>query len=319
VKAGLVAGSCLALLAGSACAQAPVQIALRPQVRLAGDSVTLGDVATVSSTDLRAVRTLVDLRVGRAPAPGDSAILYRAALAGWVPHRTGLAASTLQWSGPQAAQVIAAAQRVGGDEIAAAAESALRDWLATQSGRSEVELLDAPRDVAAPDGPLRLQPRSLAHMGLHTRMLVWVEIWAGERFVRVVPVAFRVSAWRELATAARPISAGMPLGAGAVELQEVDVAARGTGLAGVGTPGLRSRHALQVGALLRVRDVEAMPAVQRGHWASLFSGQGMVRSEARVEVLQDGRLGQSVRVRQPGAASAVTARVTAPGQLEIEP
>ncbi|MDB5858710.1 MAG: hypothetical protein JWQ76_2399, partial [Ramlibacter sp.] len=33
--------------------------------------------------------------------------------------------------------------------------------------------------------------------------------------------------------------------------------------------------------------------------------------------LQDGRLGDSVRVRQQGAAGGVIARVTGPGQLEL--
>lgn len=318
MKSVLFLGAWLAAVAGCACAQAEVRIALRPEVRLAGGSVTLGDVATISSTDLGAVRTLVDLRIGRVPAPGDTAIVYRATLAGWVRQRSGLAEESVHWSGPPAAQVVAAARLVSGDEIAAAAESALRDWLAGQPGRSEIALLNPPRDVTAPDGALRLQPRSLAHVGLHARMLVWVEIWAGDRFVRVVPVSFRVSAWRELATVVLPIAAGMPLGHRDVASQEVDVAARGIGLAAAGTQGLRSRHALQPGDLLRARDVEAAPAVQRGHWASLLSGQGVVRSQARVEVLQDGRLGQSVRVRQPGAASAVLARVTAPGQLEVE-
>jgi flagella basal body P-ring formation protein FlgA len=60
-----------------------------------------------------------------------------------------------------------------------------------------------------------------------------------------------------------------------------------------------------------------MPIVQRGQWASLRSGSGAVSLEARVEVLQDGRLGDSIRVRQQGAAAGVIARVTGPGQLEL--
>ena len=62
---------------------------------------------------------------------------------------------------------------------------------------------------------------------------------------------------------------------------------------------------------------DAMPAVQRGQWASLRSGAGAVLSEARVEVLQDGRLGGKVRVRQAGAKGGVIARVTGPGQVEV--
>ena len=41
--------------------------------------------------------------------------------------------------------------------------------------------------------------------------------------------------------------------------------------------------------------------------------------ESRVEVLQDGHPGQRVRVRQPGGAGLVMARVVGRGELELAP
>ena len=46
---------------------------------------------------------------------------------------------------------------------------------------------------------------------------------------------------------------------------------------------------------------------------------GDVTVESRVEVLQDGRKGQLVRVKVPGAGGEVVARVTGPGQVEVQP
>lgn len=57
--------------------------------------------------------------------------------------------------------------------------------------------------------------------------------------------------------------------------------------------------------------------VTRGNVATLRSSSGGIRVESRVEVLQDGALGQDVRVRLPGAVDAVLARVVAPGQVEV--
>jgi flagellar basal body P-ring formation protein FlgA len=85
----------------------------------------------------------------------------------------------------------------------------------------------------------------------------------------------------------------------------------------LGREAFRTRRALQPGELVKARDVEGLPAVLRGQWASLRSGAGAVTLEARVEVLQDGRPGDRVRVRQPGATAAVVAKVIAPGQLEV--
>lgn len=59
------------------------------------------------------------------------------------------------------------------------------------------------------------------------------------------------------------------------------------------------------------------PVLTRGQWAEMQSVAGVVQLQARVEVLQDGRLGEVIRVRQPGAQAPVQARVTGPGQLEI--
>jgi flagella basal body P-ring formation protein FlgA len=59
--------------------------------------------------------------------------------------------------------------------------------------------------------------------------------------------------------------------------------------------------------------------VARGDWATLHSAAGAVTLESRVEVLQDGRPGQRVRVRQQGATGPVFARVLGAGQLELVP
>ncbi len=57
--------------------------------------------------------------------------------------------------------------------------------------------------------------------------------------------------------------------------------------------------------------------VTRGNVATLRASSGGIRVESRVEVMQDGAVGQDVRVRLPGAADAVLARVVAPGQVEV--
>lgn len=67
------------------------------------------------------------------------------------------------------------------------------------------------------------------------------------------------------------------------------------------------------------RAVAEHPLVLRGDWATLRSTAGAVTLESRVEVLQDGRAGQRVRVRQPGATGILFARVVGAAQLELAP
>jgi flagella basal body P-ring formation protein FlgA len=82
---------------------------------------------------------------------------------------------------------------------------------------------------------------------------------------------------------------------------------------------LEAAGANQGGVVERAAGVTPAIAVSRGDWASLHTAAGAVSLESRVEVLQDGHVGDKVRVRTRGATGLVLARVVAPGQLELAP
>lgn len=310
--------SCLFALLGMTVHAAPLAtIELRPHVEVSRPVVTLGEVAWLESKDLALMRALVDLPLGPAPAAGRTAMLQRATLAAWIRVRAGIPEEALQWVGPAAGELVAATRLLRGEDIAAAAEVALRDWLEAQGVRGELQRDGLPGDLDMLAGEVALRPRSLQHLGLRPRMVVWVEIWSGENFVRAVPVPFHVQAWRAVPRATTALPAGAPLLEAVLVKEDVDVAAATSPPLADVPAGSRVRHALRPGETLNPGNTEIQPLVQRGHWAALRSGAGLVTSEARVEVLQDGRLGDNVRVRQPGASGGVIARVTGPGLLEV--
>jgi flagella basal body P-ring formation protein FlgA len=84
-----------------------------------------------------------------------------------------------------------------------------------------------------------------------------------------------------------------------------------------GNAALRLRRPVAAGSALTRADVDEAPAIVRGDYATLHAFQGAIELESRVEVLQDGIVGQPVRVKLPGASSAIVARVTAQGQVEV--
>lgn len=96
-------------------------------------------------------------------------------------------------------------------------------------------------------------------------------------------------------------------GAPACRVRRVVPATVGTAVAGDATPPL---HPAMVGG--------ARPLVMRGGNATLRSVDGPISLESRVEVHDDGSMGQDVHVRLPGATADVLARVTGAGRVEVQ-
>lgn len=314
MRVALVIAAAMAL-AQAAGAVPTATVELRPELQVSTSLVRLGQLARIESTDLALVRRLVDLPVGRAPFAGDSILLERELLASWM-RRLGVAAEQVTWEGPAATRIVSPSRTVPGEAFAAAARQGLEQWLAARSLRSELELVSVPRDLQAGPGDLQLRMRDPGHATLRPRMTVWIEAWVGGRFARVVPVTFGISA-----------SGGSPLAldASPLELPVAPPVSR-EGEAALTTDGralperaeaMPPGQPLAAGGARHAAGIAAAPAVRRGEWVSLRSGAGAVRTEARVQVLQDGRLGDSVRVRSSAATSSFLAKVAGSGELEV--
>ncbi|MDQ0016094.1 flagella basal body P-ring formation protein FlgA [Variovorax boronicumulans] len=329
-----------AFAAGQSPVESPISIELRPQVKLDQSSVRLGDIAYLTARDLPTLRRLMALPLGPAPRPGSPATLDRDTIVRWVEARSGLQtvdsamrvqSPAIQWTGASETEIESAAQQLPGETVVNAARSALLNWLSQRSVRAEVEPVSTARDLFLPPGATTLRVRPLANQTQPTRrMLVWVDAWVDDRFVRTTAVTFEVGAWAPVTVAATGVGRGATVDAvmlrGATETREVDlttvrqgkpVATKAGGELADGSE--RLRRPLRPGEVLTSAHLEATPAVLRGNWAHLLARSGDVSVESRVEVLQDGRQGQVVRVKVPGSSGEVLARVTGPGQVEVQP
>jgi flagella basal body P-ring formation protein FlgA len=198
---------------------------------------------------------------------------------------------------------------------------ALRALLARDGARVEVDVARAPRDVVVPRGAVELKVRPLSQGAVPAkRQAVWVDIWVGGRFVRTVTVDAEVSVFRPALVASAEQRPGEVLERSRLSVREVEVSGRRAPPVDPASPEpLRVRRPLPAGATVTRADVEPAPLVTRGHLATLRGGGGLVRLETRVEVLEDGRPGQLVRVKVPNSTGPVLARVTGLGTVEVQP
>ena len=334
---GLLAGGAPCLAADAP----PIRIELLPQVTVNHETVLLGEVATISTQDPALQQKLADLPLGRAPLAGQAVELGRDTLMRWIRNRLGIEAALIAWAGPDTTKVMPLTETVTGERIAAVAAAQLRTMLIDSGLRGTVDLLQTPPDLSVPAGKVELKPRAQANLQaagaslgplLAKRQSVWVDIWVDDRFVRTAPVSLEVTAYAPAYVALQDLAAGLVFDpdhpdAAQVAVREVEWTGRNaepvkpTPIEATAplppVPQVRLRHSVKAGQTLTHADVGTAPLVTQGSFATLRSVSGPISLESRVEVLQDGAAGQTVRVKLPKGRSPILAQVTGPGQVEI--
>lgn len=300
-----------------------VAVRLRPSASVARLDVTLGEIADVDGRDTAQVQRLRSLPLGRLDAAGAQSQLDRGAIARWVCAQEGLCGAQVAWRGAARVTIRKTLHEVAPARLVDVARQELERALAPLGARLEIAALAAADRVALPPGRAEFRARRLpAGTEPGQRMTVWVDTSVDGRFVRAVPVCFEVAAHVPTWVAKEALPAGARVTAAAFQPGQVDLAGEPGGdprrFAATLASGdaLVLRHALHAGEPLTTANSAPAPLVARGDMAQLFIRDAAIEIESRVEVLQDGLLGQRVRVRAKNAAGPVMARVTGAGRLE---
>lgn len=275
----LLAGACM-LTCGALQAQ-PVRIELKPLATVPPGPVLLGDITGIRGSDLAQMRNLVNLPMGHAPASGADVELTREQITRWVTSRLGEPAANLRWEGATVVTVRAALTAVTGGAVEQAARMALSQWLSTRASRHEVDVVLPVRDLSVRAGQVRLQARPLpAQAQVQPRQRVWVDVLVDGELARTLPVDFTVAAYQAVTA-----EAAMPAASGG-RAAEADV---------------------------------TRPAVRRGQPVTLAARTGAIELKAAAQALEDGRVGDTVKVQATRAEGPVLALVVAPGLVEVRP
>jgi flagellar basal body P-ring formation protein FlgA len=322
----LLSGALIPTAAVAQTASTVLRVELQSSVEAQSANLTLGDIAFVSSVDLGLLRRALLVPLGRAPRPGTTTVLDSVRLGYWIRSRLGLRPDQIVWDGADSVVLSTTSQTMPGTKVVAAAQAALASHLSLaiaerglQPVRMELQPIGEPGEILVPAGGADVIVRPLKHLRPSSRMVVWVDVLTNGVPVKAIPVRFEVGVFARAPVAADAMAAGAVLSSEDLQWHEVDVAALSApAVAGATAEKLRLRHAVAAGELITEKHVTALPAVSRGDMVRLVSQSGLVRLESKVEVLQDGRVGELVRARPVNASGAVMARVVAPGHLEFQ-
>lgn len=307
-------------------AHSALSVRLHAAAKVADPAVVLGDVAEVTGADRQQTERLRSLPLGRVNSGTKATVLQRADIVHWACMKCSLCGTQVAWSGAQQITIRAVVQVAASTGPAEVARQELERALAPLGARLSLEVAAASRSVDLPPGVVAYTARPLPVGAAPSRhMSVWVDATVNGHFVRAVPVQFKVSALVPAWVAKDDIPAGSRVGAEAFTADEVDL----TEMAGV-TPRLRAYTFTVAGAALRVlyplhcgqilstANSGPVPLVARGESALLRVITSPIELERRVEVLQDGFLGQIVKVRAKNAGGTLLAKVAGAGLLEAQ-
>ena len=302
----------LALLgAGDACAAAR-EIALRDAATVAGDVVTIGDVA---ARDVALDAAVAALPVAPAPRVGQRVVLTRAQVqaalpAGW----RAVGGATLRVA--RAAQDVAAAPLCD----AALAGARARLDAAAPGARAGVTCLDARvPPLRVPAGALALQPDTPAFAPVDGAQALRVDVRIDGRLERSVSVPLRVdlAVPRWCASAALP--QGSPLAAASfVRCDRPVRRADDLALGGQPLPAGRLQRALHAGEVLVAADVAAPEEALAGDPVTVRLHDGAFELESAGVLVQSARVGARVHVRTAASAAPVVGTLTDRRVVELE-
>jgi flagella basal body P-ring formation protein FlgA len=194
------------------------------------------------------------------------------------------------------------------------AQEALREYLGrTHPGLVRVELqstsrVPMPFVAQAQQGTLAASARAAP---LLRHMCVWLTASASAEEGAALPVWFAVQAYQRVWVAKRSRAARERLEVDDVMLEERDIAALGAPPLGEETAiaAWRARRALSVEHIVQRGDVEPVPPITRGADVAVEVRYGPVSIRTHALALQDGQLGDSVRLQNPDSHTSYMARV----------
>jgi flagellar basal body P-ring formation protein FlgA len=290
-------------------------------------ALRLGDIAKIDAQSNQDRSLLSNLDIGFASSSSTPFIFERETLAKWIAQRTGITNRKIKWLGASRVQLstFVAETVVKGDALTSLAQNFLLQHIQRKQlvdSRPALVPILLQTDVLIPDAEFEVQPRNLEGAQVNPRMTVWLDIKdkKSKNLLRTIPIIFDVSIYAVVPVAQLDIQIGAVLSGDNIKMEEKNI----VGLLPVQiapnlieSNGYQVRRSISSGQVVSSRHVERLMAVTRGESALLETNSPGITIQSRVEVLQDGNIGQVVVVKSTSSSQSFSARVVGLGRVEM--
>jgi flagellar basal body P-ring formation protein FlgA len=279
---------------------------LLPSVQVDGAGIFL-DQIVVNPT---ATVVLPHLRLAESPNSGQTVSLSRNQIIELVQKQTTSELLTTNWSGATQVRVSRRTRQfVDSDLIELLAASLQSEFVKTR-GELELHLTRPWTPVTVPDGPLKLKVSELPVGGVSSTFVATCELWDGRQKLGSWPISVQAAIWRDVPIARSTLTRGELLKDADVTMERRDLLQRDIYLNFPPTDNsLEMAENVPVDMPVLNRTVRVRPMIQRGRIVEAVFRDGSLSISLKVETLEDGLLGQTVRVRNPNTKRELYGKV----------
>lgn len=174
--------------------------------------------------------------------------------------------------------------------------------LSKLANKYSVTISGAKHLFMAPRGKYEIKYRLPEEVAVK-RLPVWVDVRVNEEHYRSTPLWFIISVYADVPVAARRLEHGQRLSKDMIKLVTRDIAKyKNPALTENGWENLRTIRQLEEGQVITASSIEELPMVYTGQRVKIISKQGNVQLVLNGIAIDDGTIGDTVRIRRLGAA-----------------
>jgi flagellar basal body P-ring formation protein FlgA len=263
------------------------------QVR--GDGIFLADLVLSSSN-----APVPHLRIADSPGFGQAIVLSRRQVQADV-QRSGQDATSWVWSGAEFIRVTRRARLLGEAELREQVVSILQRQIVRDKGELEMRLLRPWSPIPIPDENYTLKVLDMPVSGVSSAFFLRCELVTSRETIGPIQLSLAAKVWRDLWVARSTLMREQVFSEADVARERRDVLALREAPCLLPEASSRFEVAEQVpqGAPIYARCVRLRPVVFRGGIVDAQVQSGAMTISLKVEVLENGIPGQTVRVRNP--------------------
>lgn len=292
-----------------------IRVQGRADVVVTEPMVRFGDIAQIDSPNLQDDEAIIQIRkivVGKSPKAGEITIVDGARVLERL-QEEGVRLSSLRYSLPRQITITRAYREVQQDEL----ERALSAFLTKSARQIDVRQLITEKPVKIPADSLGLEVVALettkpGHIGVDFKSI------AGSDEVRFQLRAV-ADEWRLMPVAAKPLTKGSIISASDIQLQKMNGTSVGKDvLENIGdVVGRTVARDVGQGEMFRSNSVMIPAVISSGSRVTLLFREKLLEATAGGVALENGALGQEIKVRNEQSKKVVIGRVTESGLVTV--